>query len=799
MKKTRVLSFLLSVLMLLTVLAVFPVVTSAADVAHDIATAPTTLPDGTPIAATKMWMDMSAVHSGGSTGLSLTAAGNVKVESGNTLLWVNGSDTSNKWRDAAGVMIYVDFSGTTDFRFNLCALGNGSRANGGAGGWVYFQTAPQVYAGGPKNVPGTSSTVYYSENGTTWNTHTANANMYFLDPGNHSGWYFVPFDAFIYQGGSTAGACYTNDSINDVALVAGKNNLQYFLSHAYNDQRLVKIGFKTQVAGAVFGDAYFVYTNAPENASENDATSALNLVGESKEGNLAYTNDAGKITVTGNAVNTATAAGNRVWVQATGVGNYDLRGASGIRFHVDTTALGASARLHPRLRMLVGGGLASFVTSDTYFYRVGGAYDGYAAKADISGGYMQFVTRKALSTAFYDGVVGSTPTSGALAVNGDYLAAEGDYFEALPANFVGDVYIPLDSFALSTSSYANVAMLLLADDPHYQAALAKVMKFALVPYIEGTPATDAVTYSNFELVYGDTDFAGASVTLTNDLGVNFFASVQEGATNAKMTFKVGSKSTTVALADAELQLDGTYLFRCADLLPQSIGDTVTATLSATVSGRSVSASTAYSVKDYCLNMLRKDGTGAALKTLLVDLLYYGADAQTYAGYKTDELVTAALTEAEKGLRSADATSGITAALSKEGTESADYAFTSAALRLGNRMAIKFTFKAPTTEGLTVSIATGERAAVVFQPAAISDNADGTYTVVFNDIAAYEYDTPVTAKLLLNGEQVGQAISYSVAAYIKDYNALDAAGQDKDVVALIRSVYGFGKSALAYLG
>ena len=47
MKKTRVLSFLLSVLMLLTVLAVFPVVTSAEDVAHDIATAPTTLPDGT--------------------------------------------------------------------------------------------------------------------------------------------------------------------------------------------------------------------------------------------------------------------------------------------------------------------------------------------------------------------------------------------------------------------------------------------------------------------------------------------------------------------------------------------------------------------------------------------------------------------------------------------------------------------------------------------------------------------------------------------------------------------------------
>ena len=67
-------------------------------------------------------------------------------------------------------------------------------------------------------------------------------------------------------------------------------------------------------------------------------------------------------------------------------------------------------------------------------------------------------------------------------------------------------------------------------------------------------------------------------------------------------------------------------------------------------GNAVSNTKTDSIKDYVMRKLVKS-TDAALSTLLVDIVNYGAEAQTYFGYATDKLANAELTDAQKGLAS----------------------------------------------------------------------------------------------------------------------------------------------------
>ena len=57
------------------------------------------------------------------------------------------------------------------------------------------------------------------------------------------------------------------------------------------------------------------------------------------------------------------------------------------------------------------------------------------------------------------------------------------------------------------------------------------------------------------------------------------------------------------------------------------------------------------VSGYIKSTLNKPTSSAKLKTLLVDLVYYGEACQVYQNYKTDNLLTDILTDEQKALRS----------------------------------------------------------------------------------------------------------------------------------------------------
>ncbi len=756
-------------------LSLIPAISLASYAEEAPTTLPTTLPDGSSVDSSKLWVDWSTAGSADTKGGTITDDGYFKVASGNYNVYTQKDAYTTSWRGASGIMFYVDASEATGVDFILTFLMAGTRSNSASGsGCVQLQTAPTIYADGPKGVEGTKSTAYTYKDG-AWTDFSVSYPSYYLkNSAANSGWYYVPLTSFHYHGGSANGYAYT---ANDPCLGM---NFEEFTAR-FQDQRIWKIGVKSDYVGLKFSDIHFVYTN-PEAAETGASTPLFGTMAQNgnPEESAAGTIANNTLTVTA-MPNSATVSNNRIWLRGLAQTNL-ANGASGIRFHVDTTALG-SAQLQLRLRLrssTSGTNVGKNKDKETGIFATGGL--GYAELTNVSNA--QYVCRADNSVAYYYDADGN-PVALHVASNVS-STNEADLFDALPAGYNGDIYIPFESFWMSASSYASLNLSL----PFAEAApLYPIDLLAVCHAISGTATDSTVVYSNFELVYPETYISGASVTLKNTLDVNFFAKLGN-ATDAKMTFAVGSKTYEVEGTEAT---EGRVKFVCSGILPQKVNDEITATLTAKVNGTAVSQTVTYSIREYCENLLAKEETSESVKKLLVDLLYYAEAAQNYANYKTDDLATKNLTDAQKALKSADTTADITATAGVTGTADENYKWFSAALRLENAVAVRIKFAAPSLEGLTVKVTMNGRE-VTYTEADITDEGEGYYSILFNNIGAAEYGDTITAMMEKDGTQIAETLTYSVAAYIRE--AVAAESTTEKTLALVRALWSYGESAKA---
>lgn len=286
------------------------------------------------------------------------------------------------------------------------------------------------------------------------------------------------------------------------------------------------------------------------------------------------------------------------------------------------------------------------------------------------------------------------------------------------------------------------------------------------------------TFKSVSIVYeAKPEITGASVTLTNNFDVNFYATVPAGATDVKMT--VNQTEVTGAV-----QADGSYKYTYKDVLPQCIADTLSVSLSATVDGETKTDTLEYSICDYCNNKLAEEaekGTpDTKLTALLTDILYYGAAAQTYQSYNINDLAT-------KDLNASQSAYPVTATDKTLTATEGNTKWVGAALKLESSMALKLRFEAESVENLTVKITVNGRETTLDSFAA---NADGSYTVVFNDIYAVEYADSITASII-EGDTTIQTLTYSVNTYIKGVE------NNADYYDLAYAIYAYGASAAAY--
>ncbi len=263
-------------------------------------------------------------------------------------------------------------------------------------------------------------------------------------------------------------------------------------------------------------------------------------------------------------------------------------------------------------------------------------------------------------------------------------------------------------------------------------------------------------------------FAGASVSLQSDLAINYKVNesffTELGYSDPYVVIE--DNGTEVTLREYEVK-DGKYVFVYKNIAPHRIGDTVMATLYATY-GTELYCSPVreYSVADYCYNMLGKTEGNAAydeLRTLLVDILLYGAETQAYMSYRLDSLCTARLTEAQLACGTAACRELVTHKnQTYEVIDNPTVHWKGAGLNLRESVAIRFKLEAESYQDLEVRITVAGKTYSIYAKD-FDHRTDGTY-VHFKTINAAQMSEPVYAAVYRNGEQVSHTICYSIESY-----------------------------------
>lgn len=151
------------------------------------------------------------------------------------------------------------------------------------------------------------------------------------------------------------------------------------------------------------------------------------------------------------------------------------------------------------------------------------------------------------------------------------------------------------------------------------------------------------------------DFKARSLTLYESISVNYKLAPADltaaGYSDAYVVVTLNNSGSKIVAA-ADLDSSGRLVYQFKRLSPEYVNTTLYAVIYATKDGQLYrSPVREYSVATYCYNTLNKYATNAnyaVLRTLLVDLLHYGACSQQFVtgGYRTNDLADAALTEAQ---------------------------------------------------------------------------------------------------------------------------------------------------------
>lgn len=281
----------------------------------------------------------------------------------------------------------------------------------------------------------------------------------------------------------------------------------------------------------------------------------------------------------------------------------------------------------------------------------------------------------------------------------------------------------------------------------------------------------------------------AYLRLSDNINMVYAVDVPDGFEGPYMVFTMNGASYTVT--DYTTDAPGRYCFEFTGITPQHMGDSIRAVVHAqSADGEFTDTVDGYSIRKYCENQLAYHADNAELVTLLSDLLTYGAAAQTYTGYRADELVTEGLTLMPGACTVPTATHGLLLLGEKDSPED----WRSAALILGSDWAMRFSFRAESVEGLTVRVKGNGRVQTFGEEDFKHDPfGEDTWYVDYTGIQATEFNDWVSARFYRGSVQVGRTIYYSVNAYLSSARNIE----NPKLVQLTQALYRYGVSAEQY--
>lgn len=317
-------------------------------------------------------------------------------------------------------------------------------------------------------------------------------------------------------------------------------------------------------------------------------------------------------------------------------------------------------------------------------------------------------------------------------------------------------------------------------------------------------ATDTVVDEGSQLVR-DPEFSikTVSLTLQSSIKMNFkvLKSALEGYDNPYVVFSCEDLEDMTVTEYTE-QGDY-YVFSFPGISPKMMNNIVTAQLYATntENGKLCSSEIrTMSVKTYAYKMLEinasVDTTQAnKLKTLLVDLLNYGAQAQIYTDYKTNNLVNSDLTEEQKAWGTA-VTPELTSITDQNyiTIENPTAQWDAVGLVLTDSVKVRAKFLTEDVENKTVTITCAGNTYTYGKNDFVA-NSDGSYYVYCNEIKANQMSREILLTIYDSETQCSNTMRFSVESYAKAVQNSEFAGTDLD--NLTQAMMRYGKSAEAY--
>ncbi len=287
----------------------------------------------------------------------------------------------------------------------------------------------------------------------------------------------------------------------------------------------------------------------------------------------------------------------------------------------------------------------------------------------------------------------------------------------------------------------------------------------------------------------------SSITLTTYITkdvVDYYDEVYAEITRNNTTQKVYASGESLTSGSTVY-----YVFDYDGISPQTLGDDINITFYGVKDGVTYNGNTySYSPANYISSTL-KSTTSAKLKTLLVDLVYYGEACQVYQNYKTDNLLTDILTDEQKALRS-------TADLNLTNIKNAKYSLCEnrlvkfgTALRLNNsvEMAIPMNMTDVTLDELSLKVKVGSRTMTYTyakNPENFEKGSDGYWYFYFDGIYANQMSDEVFITAYKSDEQVSYTLKYSIESYASTVT-------DAKLKAVTDAMMRYGISAKAYAG
>ena len=242
-----------------------------------------------------------------------------------------------------------------------------------------------------------------------------------------------------------------------------------------------------------------------------------------------------------------------------------------------------------------------------------------------------------------------------------------------------------------------------------------------------------------------------------------------------------------------------YYFTLTGITAVRMGDMVDAVLHMTKDGQSfISKTDRYSVSTYAYAMLNSS-TDSKMLTLCADLLRYGAEAQSYKGYRTDSLVDADMTEKHRSyLSDAEALR-----FNGENIHTGDLAnpvitWLGKTLDLGSKVGLKFVFNAKNYSGNVENLSlwvsykggNGETKTVTLTDITAFNAYLGQYSFTFYGLLASELRTVVEVAVYEGEIQLSETLRYSAESYA----AVNTTGK---LAPLCKALFAYSDSAKTF--